>query len=240
MANSERTRSDLIGRLGVSADRVCTVYYGVDPGQFRPAALSEQVEAKARLGWSDGRPVVAFVGALGDLRKGFDTLLDAWTRLAKAPGSTWDARLAVVGTGTTLPHWRREALSRGLDDSVEFLGFRPDVPEILRGVDALVSPVRYDAYGLNVHKALCCGLPALVSRGAGVAERYPDALNDLLIPDPEDSADLAARLRAGGTVARRSRPRSSGCRPCCERSPGTTWPRSSSRPSNGPPDRSAP
>jgi glycosyltransferase involved in cell wall biosynthesis len=196
VANSERTRADLIDRLGVPGDRVRMVYYGVDPEQFRPPTGAERAGAKARLGWDDGRPVVAFVGALGDLRKGFDTLLDAWARLAKAPGSGsgWDARLAVVGAGALRSHWEAEAGRRGLLGSVEFLGFRPDVPMVLRASDVLVSPVRYEAYGLNVHEALCCGLPALVSRGAGVAERYPEALRDLLLPDAEDAADLAARL----------------------------------------------
>jgi glycosyltransferase involved in cell wall biosynthesis len=60
----------------------------------------------------------------------------------------------------------------------------------------LVSPTRYEPYGLNVHEALCCGLPALVSASAGVAERYPAALGEWLLPDPDDAADLAARLRA--------------------------------------------
>ena len=49
--------------------------------------------------------------------------------------------------------------------------------------------------GLGVHEALCRGLPALVSRTAGVAERYPAGLNGLLIPDPDSAADLADRLR---------------------------------------------
>jgi glycosyltransferase involved in cell wall biosynthesis len=75
------------------------------------------------------------------------------------------------------------------------LGFRSDVPEVLRGCDALVSPVRYEPYGLNVHEALCCGLPALVSRSAGVAERYTADLEPLLIDDPDDPHGLADRLR---------------------------------------------
>jgi len=69
------------------------------------------------------------------------------------------------------------------------------VPDLLRAADCLVAPTRYEAYGLGVHEALCCGLPALVSATAGVAERYPSHLGDLLLPDPDDAADLAARLR---------------------------------------------
>lgn len=191
IANSERTRTDLIERLGLPAERVHTVYLGVDAERFRPPTVGERAEGRERLGWGDDRPVVAFVGALGDLRKGLDTLLAAWRRLCADPA--WDARLVVVGAGAALERLKGEAADLG--DAVAFLGFRRDVPDVLRACDALASPVRYEPYGLNVHEALCCGLPALVSRSAGVAERYPPELHELLIPDPDDAAGLADRLR---------------------------------------------
>jgi glycosyltransferase involved in cell wall biosynthesis len=62
-------------------------------------------------------------------------------------------------------------------------------------MDALVSPTHYDAYGQGVHEALCCGLPAFVTRCAGVAERYPEELADLLLDDPPSAADVVRRLR---------------------------------------------
>ena len=39
-------------------------------------------------------------------------------------------------------------------------------------------------------------VPALVTARAGVAERYPAGLSDLLIGDPSDSGELCERLRA--------------------------------------------
>ncbi|MGL4419332.1 MAG: glycosyltransferase, partial [Gemmataceae bacterium] len=77
---------------------------------------------------------------------------------------------------------------------VQFLGFRTDVPRILAATDLLVHPARYEAYGLGVHEALCRGVPAMVSASAGVAERFPAALQQLLIPDPNDAPALAERL----------------------------------------------
>lgn len=206
IANSERTRAALIGKLRLAPERVHTIYYGTDPARFRPATAGERAAARARLGWDDERPTVAFVGALGDLRKGFDTLFAAWRALAADPG--WDARLAVVGAGRSLPAWRERAGAEGarMTGSVEFLGFRSDVPEVLRACDGLVSPTRYEAYGLNAQEALCCGLPAVVSATAGVAERYPPAMADLLLPDPEDAAALTARLRQWREASGRPRP----------------------------------
>jgi glycosyltransferase involved in cell wall biosynthesis len=193
ITNSERTRRDVIEHLDVSPDRVHTVYYGIDPERFRPPTAVERVEARAALGWPDDRPVVAFIGALGDRRKGLDTLFAAWQKLCAS--AQWDADLVVVGTGAELPAWETRAAQAGLQDRIRFLGFRKDVERILAACDALVAPTRYEAYGQGVHEALCCGLPALVTRDAGVAERYSAELQELLIPDPQNVDDLVARLQ---------------------------------------------
>jgi glycosyltransferase involved in cell wall biosynthesis len=218
VCNSDRTRRDVVELLGASPDRTRTVYYGTDPTRFRPATDAERAEQRARLGWPADRPVVMFVGALGDRRKGFDTLFAAWSGLCKE--SSWDAVLVVVGRGAELPAWEERTRAAGLSDRVRFLGFRADVPDLLRAADGLVSPTRYEAYGLGVHEALCCGLPAVVSANAGVAERYPADLADLLLPDPDDAADLAARLRRwrDDTTAARER-----VRPLGERLRAHTW-----------------
>ena len=193
VTNSERTRVDVIERLGIAPERVHTIYYGSDPDTFGLITSRERQEAKAKFAWLDDRPVVAFVGALGDHRKGFDTLFNAWKHLAADP--TWRARLIVAGAGGSLPHWQAQAAREKLDHSIEFLGFRDDIPTLLAACDVLVSPTRYEAYGLNVQEALCRGLPAIVAANAGVAERYPSALQSLLLPDPENVIDLADRLR---------------------------------------------
>jgi glycosyltransferase involved in cell wall biosynthesis len=193
IANSRRTRDDLVAHVGLAPDRIAVVYYGSDPERFRPSTPDERDRLRRRLGLPTDRPLVAFIGALGDRRKGFDIVLSAWCRLCA--DRRWDAQLVVVGTGAELPAWRERVASDGLADHVRFLGFRRDVPDLLRAVDALVAPTRYEAYGLGVHEALCCGLPAFVSGTAGVAERYPPELADLLLPDPEDIDGVAARLR---------------------------------------------
>jgi glycosyltransferase involved in cell wall biosynthesis len=193
IANSARTKRDLVRYVGVSADRVRTVYLGVDPDEFRPPTEAERAAARRDLGWAEERPKIVFVGALGDRRKGFDTLFATWELLCTSPD--WDADLVVVGTGAELPFWRARARENGLGNRVQFLGFRQDVAHVLHACDALIAPTRYESYGLGVQEALCCGLPALVSSAAGVAERYPVSLRDLLISDPEDTAALARSLR---------------------------------------------
>lgn len=191
VANSERTRRDLVELVGVEPERVHTVYLG---GGACPASPRERAEARRRLGVEEGRPVVVFAGALGhDHNKGFDTLWRAWRELSAGGG--WDALLVVAGGGRGLERWRGRVAEAGLAGGVRFLDFSERLAEVFAASDLLVSPVRYEAYGLNVHEAVCRGVPALVSRRAGVAERYPASLSEMLLPDPEDAADLAARLR---------------------------------------------
>jgi glycosyltransferase involved in cell wall biosynthesis len=194
VGNSALTARHAVELLGANPDSAYFVHYGTDPGRFHPPAADERAEARRALGWTDERPAVVFVGALGDRRKGFDTLFAAWAALCA--DAAWDARLAVVGAGGELEAWRRRAADAGLGDRIEFLGFQPDVRRVLWAADALASPTRYEAFGLAVQEALCCGLPPLVSADAGVAERIPPSMRELLIADPDDATELARRLRA--------------------------------------------
>jgi glycosyltransferase involved in cell wall biosynthesis len=77
---------------------------------------------------------------------------------------------------------------------IKFLGFIDKIGDLLAAADLLVSPVRYESYGLNVQEALCYGVPSLVSANAGIAERYSHENVDLLLPDPENADDLATRM----------------------------------------------
>lgn len=200
----ERNRRDLLEYFNLPPDRVRMAYYGTDPEVFHPAPADVRAELRRSLGWPEGRPVFLFVGALGDRRKGFDTLYHAWSSLCRDPG--WEADLAVVGDGADRPHWEARTLAEGLADRIRFLGFRRDVPDILRAADAHVLPSRYEGYSLITHEALCSGIPAYVSASAGIAERYPPELAGLLIPDPDDAGALADRLQGHADLARRVGP----------------------------------
>jgi glycosyltransferase involved in cell wall biosynthesis len=194
IANSALTARHAVELLGADPARVHVVYYGADESRFRPPTAGERAAARARFGLGEGDAALAFVGALGDRRKGFDTLFDAFVRLAR--GAPWNATLLVAGAGGELEAWRRRAREAGVHERIRFLGFQADVVPLLHASDAMVAPTRYEAYGLAVQEAMCTGLPALVSRAAGVAERIPPPLAGLLPGDPDDADELARCLRA--------------------------------------------
>ena len=193
ICNSHRTAADVHQHYRVAESRLRVVYYGVDATVFSVPTGDQRRTARAAFGIAPGRRAALFIGALGDRRKGFDALFDAWQMLSADPA--WDVDLLVAGTGAERAAWERRAADASLETRVRFLGFRSDVEEAIAAADVLVHPARYEAYGLGVHEAICRGVPAIVSRSAGIAERYPSALRDLLIDGEIDAPEVAEALQ---------------------------------------------
>ena len=165
LANSEKTRRDLIDYIGLEPERIKTVHLGSDP-QWNPPAPRQPAAARAWLGIFGDRPLVAFVGALGyDDNKGFDTLWSAWVQFCAR--SDWDVDLVVAGGGQRVGDWRHQVARAGLAHRTRLLGFTDRVFDLLGAADLLVSPVRYEAYGLNVHEAICRWCPGYRERDGG-------------------------------------------------------------------------
>jgi glycosyltransferase involved in cell wall biosynthesis len=193
LANSERTRRDVIEHLGVPERQVHRVYYGVDPSTYRPIDEASRRIAKEKFGWN-ARHIAVFAGGVGDRRKGFDVVFDAWKILASR--AQWDVDLVAVGAGAELASWKARAKAAGI--GIHFLGFRKDLAQILEACDVLIAPAKYEAYGIAVQEGLCMAIPAVISRSSGVAEHYregPSELSELLLNDSADAQELVERLR---------------------------------------------
>jgi glycosyltransferase involved in cell wall biosynthesis len=191
VTDSFRCRADVLAHYPVDGAKVRPVYYGTDADVGSGQRLTREQSERAT-GLRLGLQRAMFIGGIGDRRKGLDTLLHAWSILTRA--GNWPVELLVAGEGPGRREFERMALELGLSDSVQFLGFRTDIPALLGAVDLMVAPTRYEPYGLAVHEALCARIPAIVSATAGVAERYPETLRPLLLQDPESAEELAARL----------------------------------------------
>ncbi len=190
ICNSDRTVQDVVAKVGVDPRRARRVYYGIDASRFHDRV--DTSEAKERLGWDARVPLVLFVGALGDRRKGFDTVYAAWNAVCRT--SQWDAHLLVAGSGAELERWRARVDRDGMTGRITFLGYRTDVPALMAAADVMVHPARYEAYGLAVHEAVCTGVPVIVSASAGVAEQLSSHLAELLLDDAQSAGDLSVRL----------------------------------------------
>jgi glycosyltransferase involved in cell wall biosynthesis len=99
------------------------------------------------------------------------------------------------------------ARQKGVESRVTFLGYIDDVPCLLREIDLLISPVRYEAYGLAIQEALVAGVPALVSGCAGIAPTIGATLPELVVSENENPEAWATAishvLRNGNNLEQR-------------------------------------
>jgi glycosyltransferase involved in cell wall biosynthesis len=209
VCNSEFTRRELIAN-GIRANKA-TIIPNVAPPRL------EQ--------WQRGEPRIPgriiFIGQIIP-EKGLDLLLDAVAML-RAGGV--DASLDVVGDldGWEAPAFRghraavrQRAAEADLADAVHFLGWREDIPLIMRRASIHCCPSRREireAFGLVVLEAKLSGLPSVV----GPSGNLPDLVDHRRtgwVCRSDSAQELAeglrfflsdaARLLVAGTAARES------------------------------------
>lgn len=99
---------------------------------------------------------------------------------------------------------RRTAVPLG--DSVQFLGFRSDVPAVLRNLDVFVhASTTPEPFGQVVIEAMAEGVPVIASDGGGVREIIEEGVSGLRTPmgDASALADALQRLLADPAYANR-------------------------------------
>jgi glycosyltransferase involved in cell wall biosynthesis len=133
-----------------------------------------------------------FVGLLVE-RKGILNLLDALAMPGVMPR---DASLTVVGDGPQRGVAEQAAADSALAGRVRFLGFREDVPNLLRRADALVLPSTMEQQPLVVAEAMAAGKLIVATRTGGVPDMVDVAGTRGYLAAPGDIGGLAEQLCA--------------------------------------------
>lgn len=166
----------------VHTDKLTTIQSCVDLSAFRalPAPAGP-----AR--------VFAAIGRLDD-QKGFDTLIKAFRRCADP-----DIELHIIGEGGQETALRTLA---GPDSRIVFRGFQSDPVTALAGVDVVLMPSRWEAYGLVAVEALAAGRRLLCHNIDGLNDhaRHGGVMMDAT--NLEELAELISREVKWGNAAR--------------------------------------
>lgn len=174
---AEPMRRFLTGRLRVPAARLHHVDNGLDLGGPEPPT---------------GPVRHLLVVGLLLARKGIGDLLEALARPGVFPAG---ARLTIAGEGPERAAIEARIARPDLAGRVEMLGFRSDVPELMRGADAVVVPSRMEQQPLVVIEAMAAGKPVLATDTGDAATMLdaPGATRHLAVPG--DVGSLADALR---------------------------------------------
>jgi len=180
VVSNSRAGAEFAVDLGAPRERVSVIRNGRDLDAFREAD-SQRIEAELAVG--DEELVVGTVGRLLE-RKGHYELVEAWAAVQR---HHQNARLLVVGDGPKDGAIQAHARDVGCADSIEFLGRRDDVPELLAAMDVFVFPSHFEGLPGAVIEAMAAGRPIVATPVDGTAELLDAYETGLFVPveDPD-------------------------------------------------------
>jgi glycosyltransferase involved in cell wall biosynthesis len=175
----------------IPAEKVHVIYAGVDLAVFDPGKADGQ---KVRREWGvlGDETLLVQVGARQwkgwrDLLAGAALLSKEFPKLKTAVVACKDDAQKALVAGV--------AGELGIGDRVLPIGFRYDMPDVLRAAD-VVADMSYEGLGVTgtLREAMALGKPVVGSAAGGNPELVVDQESGLLVP-PRDTAALAAALR---------------------------------------------
>jgi len=150
---------------GVSPEKVTCIWNGIDVESFRFVGPAKE-------------PVAIAVARLS-AEKDFPTLLRAMQNaVARVPG----LKLRIVGNGPERTRIEQLCSELSLDDHVELLGERTDVPELLAGAAFFVSSSLSEGISLTLLEAMSVGLPVVATAVGGNVEVVDEPNTGRLVP----------------------------------------------------------
>lgn len=125
-------------------------------------------------------------------QKNVHAILRAWAAIqGDVPGWT----LRIVGDGDQRRELEHLAASLGIAGTVEFLGFRKDIADLLTRSRILAMTSRYEGFTLNMLEAMACGtVPVAYRAPYGPADLITDGVDGVLV-DYMDENQFAAKLK---------------------------------------------
>jgi glycosyltransferase involved in cell wall biosynthesis len=177
IAISEAVRRFSVEQVGLPAEKVEVVHYGLDA---LPEAWAENPPLEL------GDPLLLAVCRLAP-QKGLDTAVRA---LAALP----DATLLVLGDGPERTSLEGLADSLGVRERLLLPGRVGDVAALYRRATVVVHPARWEGFGLAMLEAMLAGKPVVAARAGSAPELVADGETGLLVP-VDDATALADAVR---------------------------------------------
>lgn len=160
-------------KAGLRPETVTVIPNGVDVPRFSKAKpfSNEELEASPDTQW------IIAVGRLHP-QKGHRILIDAAAPVLRA-NPQW--RLMIVGEGPLRDELQARIDSLECQQQIRLLGFRDDVPRLLKSAALFVLPSLWEGQPNVVLEALAAGLPVIATGVEGVAELIESGAKGLIV-----------------------------------------------------------
>lgn len=161
---TEKTRDNLIDWIDPKhkkVDKHVVIENGVDIAKIKAALPYKKNELIN--GITKNTKLICMVGRFTEA-KDQPTLIRAVSKLSR------DIHLILVGEGPLISDNKKLAEELGISDRVHFLGFRQDIPRILKTVDIVVLSSHWEGLSLASIEGLASGKPFIASKVPGLEE----------------------------------------------------------------------
>jgi glycosyltransferase involved in cell wall biosynthesis len=170
---------------------------GVDLEQFDPDSVPTAAECRRLLGLPVDAPVIGTIVRL-QRWKGVHVLIKAMPSVLEAHPST---QCVVIGGRHDLerdyePYLHRLVTELGLQDSVRFLGFQPELPRWRKALDVDVYASDSEPFAVGILEGLAMANAVIGGDAGGTPEIIKHGVNGLLVPFGEERplAEAITRL----------------------------------------------
>lgn len=156
-----------IDRRIIPEERLCLMPgIGLDLCTYNPNSIPDDAVAKVRdeLGLPENVPLILMVAEFNPGKRHLD-LLTAFAALQNS-----NAHLAFAGRGRLLAELQGRVVALGLESRVHFLGFRTDVPLIMRASVVTVLPSEREGLPRSVMESMALGIPVIGANVRGIRD----------------------------------------------------------------------
>lgn len=189
--------------LGVPESRLTLLPNGVDVDAYAPASPERRAALRAgEFGVHDADHVI--VGMIGRLwlQKNPQCFVRAAIRVtALRPNVSF----FMIGDGEFRAELEAAIQASGDAQRIRILGWRSDVPELLKALDLMVLPSRWEGMPLAILEAMSSAVPVVASDIPGNHHLVEDGSDGRLFPLDDDEALAAALIELVDDPGRRAR-----------------------------------
>lgn len=182
-------------KAGTDPRLVRVIYNPIELSPYRLVANIDRQRMRFELALPSDAFLVGLVGQFHPV-KGHVELVNA-ARLVR--DTVPDALFLVAGeafdteTNAFKDRLMQEVFESGLSERFRFLGFRSDIPQLMRAMDVLAVPSWTESFGRVVVEGLAAGCAVIATSVGGIPEIITDESSGLLIK-PRDAKELAAAI----------------------------------------------
>jgi glycosyltransferase involved in cell wall biosynthesis len=188
VTGGDRTKRELIERDGLAADRVASFPIGLDVEYFCPAPPERDL--RLELGLPKEQLLVGLISYLRSY-KGHEYFIEAARMLS---ARRHDVSFIIVGEGPEERSIRDLIEHLGLSARIQMLGFRQDLLNVFRSLDAFAIPsVEGDTIPQVLMQALAMGIPVVSTTVGSIPDVVIDGETGFIVA-PRDAGALADRI----------------------------------------------